>query len=464
MEEFSEEIRKFILDEELIRPGDSVLVACSGGADSVALLRILHGLSDDLDFELGVAHLNHEIRPEAEEDYEFVRIITRELSLKFHYRSIDVPAYAESNGMTLEEAARDVRYDFLSEIAEENGYERIAVGHNLDDKIETVLFNLIRGTGLTGLSGIQPKRDRIIRPLLRISKKAIREWLKRRGHLYMEDTSNRDIRYTRNRIRNRLLPYLKRNFNPQVEQSIDRLSNIVAEIDDYISQEVQNLLPELIIEEKDDKIVLDFRGFNKYHLSLKQNIVRRILRDITVSHYAPDYKSIEDFIEFCELQSKGQFHFKGGVIAELIDDKIVFGILNRCELESVVHFPGVWERRDLGVRVNGELLENVPSSKSYKTQRRDIAFFDYEKLGQKTVIRNVRIGDQFRPLGMSGNKKVMDILAENGVPIFLRRSQLVLISRSKIAWLIGFRTSDDFKIDNKTDRVLKLTYEERNFN
>ncbi len=464
MDKFSDEIHQFISDNELISSGDSILIACSGGADSVALLRILYGLSDDLEFELAVAHLNHQIRPEAEEDHELVRILTGELSLKFHSRSIDVPAYAESNGMTLEEAAREVRYDFLSEVADEYGYDKIAVGHNFDDKIETVLFNFIRGTGLTGLSGIPPKRDRIIRPLLPVTKRTIREWLKYRGHVYMEDTSNRDIRYTRNRIRNRLLPYLKKYFNPQIEQSIDRLSNIVAEMDDYINEEVQNALPELIVEGKGHKIVLDFRGFNRYHLSLKQNIVRRIVRDITVSHYAPDYKSIEDFIKFCELKSKGQFHFKGGVIAELIDDRIVFGILNQYEFEDEVDFPGIWQKRGSGSRIKGELLENVCPTESYKTQRRDIAFFDYEKLGRKTVVRNVRAGDELKPLGMSGNKKVMDILAEHSVPIFLRRSHLVLISNSKIAWLVGFRTSDDFKIDNRTRRVLKLTYEERSFN
>jgi tRNA(Ile)-lysidine synthase len=461
MDEFIAAVNEYISGNNLIGQKDRILVACSGGPDSVALFHVLGELQEILNVQLGVAHFDHRIRPESEDDRDFVRRLAEEKSLPFYTESADVAARSRKNGCSLEEAARHCRYEFLESTADGHAYGKIAVGHNRDDRIETVLFNIVRGTGISGLKGIPPRRGRIIRPLMSMSRKEILKWLKSRKFKYRIDATNKDPAYTRNRIRHRLLPYIRRNFNPDFDNAVERLSLISGEIDDYITAEALDSMDELILEDSAAKIILDLNLFLSYHVALRRIIVRELLKRISGIYYSPDYNTIDSFLEFCARNDTGKKIFPHGVVAELIGGRIVFGIRKDASISRELSFPGIYADDEYKFSIKGTLLDHIPGNFEYRSENRNIAYFDGDKLCGDLHLRNVKAGDEMIPLGMNGHKKVMDLLAENGVPSFLKNNYFVLTSSGKIAWLVGVRTSEEFKIDSSTREALRLEYAEQ---
>jgi len=459
-EDFVNKIREFIVAKTLLEKNDRVLIACSGGADSMALVHILFELKDEFNLTLGMAHLNHKIRKEASEDQKFVRKAAKQLRIPFHSKTIDVPRLAKSKGLTLEEGARQCRYDYLHQVAFDHNYNKIAVGHNCDDNIETILFNIIRGAGVAGLKGIQPSRGVIIRPLLNTSKDEIKKWILARKSPFVIDRTNKEVAYTRNRIRLRLLPYLKRNFNPEVDKALLRLSSISTEINGFMIGETLKAIADLTIHRDKSKIILDLECFREYPIALRRNIVREIVKTITGFNYPPDYQAVELFLGFCGDRRFGKKIFRGGAIAEIIGDKITFGTLTEVSLKKRIELPGQYIDPRLGFLLSGALLDSIPSETEIRTTEKNISYMDFGKVKGPVIIRNAVAGDRIKPLGMTGHKKVMDILAENQIPSFLRQSQMVLTIGPKIAWIIGIRASDEFKIVPQTKLAIRLEYAE----
>ena len=236
------QVHKTIQEYNMLIPGEHVVVAVSGGADSTALLLCLHSLSSDLALTLTVAHLNHRIRGlEGDADEEFVRQMSAELELPFVSDSVEVKREAAATRQNIEELARRMRYNFLCSTASRVGAQKIAVGHNMNDQAETALFRFMRGSGLEGLSGIHPVVDGlIIRPLLECSRESIFEYLKQQKALFKEDSSNKDLRYARNRIRGELLPYMESNFNPRLVPTIAHETFLVREAWSFISSQAKH--------------------------------------------------------------------------------------------------------------------------------------------------------------------------------------------------------------------------------
>ena len=223
----------------MVGPGDRILAAVSGGPDSIALVRVLMALREDLGISLGLAHYNHGLRgDESLRDETFVRKFARDQHLDLEVESGDIKAFAKRSRLSLEEAGRNARYEFFNRIAPAKGYTRIALGHNRDDHVEQVLMGLIRGSGARGLRGIAPVREgRFIRPLIRVSKKEILAYLNKAGQDYVTDASNEDPAFLRNRVRHRLIPFLEQEFNPDIKTGLDRLSQILSLEDDFMSDQ-----------------------------------------------------------------------------------------------------------------------------------------------------------------------------------------------------------------------------------
>ena len=296
-----ERVLKTIEKYKLIESGDGVLIAVSGGPDSMCLLDILNKLKEKLNIKIAVVHVNHGIREEANEETEYIKNYCEKYNIKIYVKYEKVVELAKQNKIGLEEAGRKVRYDFFDEVLQETKFNKIAIAHNMNDKVETILMNIIRGSGSLGLKGIEPKREnKYIRPLIEIERKDIEEYCSKNKLNPKFDKSNKDNTYTRNKIRNILIPFIKKEFNPNVIKGINNLSEIVTEEQNYLEKIVNNIYSQIKIEENKDKVILDLKEFNKQDTIIKKRLLLLSVNKIFGSSKNIEKIHIEDIIKLCE--------------------------------------------------------------------------------------------------------------------------------------------------------------------
>jgi tRNA(Ile)-lysidine synthase len=293
---------------EMIRKKDAVLAGVSGGPDSVALVRVLGCLAASMDLTLGIAHLNHDLRgEESRRDEIFVRDLSRNLGLPFFSKTMDIRRLAKQKHLSIEEAGRNARYQFFTEIADAQGFTKIATGHNRDDNAEQVLISLLRGAGPKGLTGIPPVRDnRFIRPLIQLPKSRILNFLKTKHQDFVLDASNADESYLRNKIRHRLIPLLEQQFNPEIKSSLDRLSHILRQEEALLADQAAQALNLCAIEQNASRVTLSIAGLIQHHPALVNRVLRlaiarvkQDLRRITLTH-------IQDILAFMNRSESGR--------------------------------------------------------------------------------------------------------------------------------------------------------------
>lgn len=306
-----EEVLKTIKKYNLIENGDKLVLGVSGGPDSISMLNVLREINDDekidLNFEIVVAHVNHNIRKEAKEDEEFVKKYCDENNIKFFVKSIDVEKIANNSKIGLEEAGRKVRYEFFDEILKQTNSNKIAIAHNKNDKIETMIMNILRGSGTLGLKGIEPKRDKYIRPLIEIEREKIEEYCDEKNLNPRIDKTNFDNTYSRNKVRNLVIPYIKNEFNPNIIKTLDRLSELVKEEEEYIEKVVKKAYKELLIEEIDEKIVLNLKKFNNYEKVIKSRVVLYTITRLFGSSKGIEKIHIDDILKLCKNNIGNKF-------------------------------------------------------------------------------------------------------------------------------------------------------------
>ena len=294
-----ETIKKY----NMIENGEKVVLAVSGGPDSICMLDILKDIKNDetidMNFEIVVAHVNHMIRKEAEEDEKYVKKYCEENQIEFYSKSIDVQKMANNNKIGLEEAGRKARYDFFDEILEKTKAQKIAIAHNKNDKVETVLMHILRGSGINGLKGIEPKRGKYIRPLIESERNEIEEYCDEKNLQPRIDKTNFENEYTRNKVRNLLIPYIQKEFNPNLIQTIDRLSNLVAEEEDYMDKQVQKIYEEILISENEKEIQLDLKTFNLQEKVIKSRVILYTITRLFGNSKGLEKIHIEDIIKLC---------------------------------------------------------------------------------------------------------------------------------------------------------------------
>ena len=294
-----ETIKKY----NMIENGGKVVLAVSGGPDSICMLDILKDIKNDekidMNFEIVVAHVNHMIRKEAEEDEKYVKKYCEENQIEFYSKSIDVQKMANNNKIGLEEAGRKARYDFFDEISEKTNAQKIAIAHNKNDKVETVLMHILRGSGINGLKGIEPKREKYIRPLIECERNEIEEYCNEKNLQPRIDKTNFENEYTRNKVRNLLIPYIQKEFNPNLIQTIDRLSNLVAEEEDYMDKQVQKIYEEILINENEKEIQLDLKMFNLQEKVIKSRVILYTITRLFGNSKGLEKIHIEDIIKLC---------------------------------------------------------------------------------------------------------------------------------------------------------------------
>jgi len=298
-----EKVLKTIEQFRLIESGDKIVIGVSGGPDSMCLLNILKDIMSDetnkLSFSICVAHVNHGIREEAEEETKYVQDYCEKNNIPIYIKRIDVPKMARENKIGLEEAGRNARYNFFEEVLKNTNSNKIAIAHNLNDRAETVLMNLIRGSGPLGLKGIEAKRDKYIRPLIQIDRTDIEEYCEKEKLNPKIDKSNKDNTYRRNKIRNLLIPYLKDEYNPNIIEAITKLSEIMEDEQNYLEKIVNNIYEKLVIEECEREIILDLKEFNKQDIVIKRKLIIYTINKLLKTTRNIEKIHIEDIIKMC---------------------------------------------------------------------------------------------------------------------------------------------------------------------
>ncbi|NOX84795.1 MAG: tRNA lysidine(34) synthetase TilS [Chlorobi bacterium] len=435
-----EQFQDFIRENELVSPGDKVLLAVSGGVDSVVMLDLFHRAG----YPIAIAHVNFQLRgEESDEDERFVRSLAEKYGVTCFVKHTDTLQYAAMNKLSIQEAAREIRYRWFEEICRSEVFEKVAVAQHADDQIETFFINLLRGSGVAGLKGMPVKRGLIIRPLLFAGRQGIEQYAKERELSFREDSSNLSDKYLRNRVRHHLLPELekiKEDYRQSVGKSIRYLTEDHQLLEYLIGQKQKEFFltsgDEIKIPVKAVKDSPDNHAFLYY-----------LLRDYGF------HRDVSDSI--CEVLQKKEtgkiFHSSD---YRLLTDR-EFLILKRKNTEIsgesfYIRQPG--NAIDTPVVLKSEVIEN-PENIHFKNDPAT-AYFDLDKLTFPLVVRKWRAGDRFAPFGMKGAKLVSDYLIDSKVNRFEKENVYVMESAGKIIWIIGYRVSEDFKISEETKKVI----------
>ena len=309
----------------LINVGDKIVLGVSGGPDSISMLHILNEIKEQYNFEIYVAHVNHMIREEAIEDERYVEQFCQKNNIQFFLKRIDIQQIAHTQKIGTEEAGRNIRYEFFEEVLQKVGANKIAIAHNKNDKIETIIMNLLRGSGLSGLKGIEPIRDnKFIRPLIECERYEIEQYCEQQKLNPRIDKTNFENDYTRNKIRNIVIPYIKEEFNPNIIETIDRVSQVATDESEYIGLQARKVYQKLIIEKTENQIIIKLKEFNEQEKVIKSRIILLAIKELMGSAQRIEKIHIEDIIKLCSNNVGNKFLTPNKNLKFLIKDKRLY--------------------------------------------------------------------------------------------------------------------------------------------
>jgi tRNA(Ile)-lysidine synthase len=466
----------------MVRRGERVLVAVSGGPDSTALLSLFVRAAPDLGVTLHVAHLDHGWRASSARDAEFVRRLALRFRIPVTVGHIDPAAWkatparrpaGERRQSSLEARARTLRQRFLRSTAEQVGATRIALGHTLDDQAETLLLRLLRGSGARGLAGIHPVVDGLfIRPLLGAPRIAILSYLKARRLTWRRDPTNRDLRFTRNRVRHRLLPLLEKSFNAAAVPTLARAATLLRDEDAWMEELARAAFERCVRPSSgaaaaSKAVVLDAVTLEAMPEALKRRVVRRAFKEVRGHLRGIGFRHVELALLLARRSAPGGADLPGGLrlrrtAARLEFRRVDAGTTTRhvgatCR-EALCPVPGEVTVPDFGLRLRARCLE---AGDPLPPPGPDRALLDADRIEAPLLVRPRRPGDRFVPLGGPGTRRLKSFLIDRKVPVDARGRIPLVVSGDTIAWVVGHRIDDRFKITPRTRRVLVLEKETR---
>jgi tRNA(Ile)-lysidine synthase len=467
----AQQVVESIRETRMVLPGDCVGVAVSGGADSVALLHLLESLRDQLGIKLIVVHFDHGLRgAESEDDARFVAALAQKHELECILRREDVAAAAASHKWNLEDAARRLRYAFFERVVEEGRATRIAVAHTADDQAETVLAHLLRGTGPAGLAGIYPAAGSVVRPLLGVRREDLREYLRRLGQDWREDSTNRDLRRLRARIRDRLLPLLEHDFSPRVVDHLTRLARLSREEEVFWSGLVEDRFLALVskhpgklaIEVRDLLAPLDLPSPGSRSAvpmrALTERLVRRLYRGMRGDQRGLTAGHVEQIIHLASESLSGRrVELPGGIVVDRVFDQLVFSCSHLAQHPALSRRAGVQPNAYqyvVNLPGRGATTVSVPELRSrfrlkvidWPGAERDTksGILDVDRLSSPLILRNWRPGDAYRPRGRRQAKKLKQMFLTGRIPSRERGSWPVLESGGHVVWARGMPPAEEF--------------------
>ncbi len=461
-----EKAERFMKEKGLLKRHDRVLAAVSGGPDSMALLHLLHSLSDEWELTLAVVHVNHMIRgQEADEEAELVRHYAASLGVDFHLVSVNIPAVLEQFGGNLQDAARVKRHEALSDLAKKQHMHKAALAHHADDQAETYLMRMIKGSSPAGLRGMEASRTinglELIRPLLRVYKEDILQYCHQHEIPYRIDSSNENKTYMRNRIRLELIPYLQR-MNPRIAQVINQTAQLLQEDEQYMEQEAVRWMDEHV-HSKGRSYQLKRDAFRGLHIALQRRVIKLILSYLSAGKPVWDFHKLERLrMAIASNETRSRRVEAGHNITCFIQyDEIRFETFQEpLSYEYKIH--ALPERLELE---GASLTFSVLSAHEFCGESADCgqAWFDLDEIHLPFTIRTRRPGDRMQPKGMSGSKKVKDIFIDEKVRMEDRdKLPLLFDGQDRLLWIPTVRRSKFALITSKTKRILHIVYEKNN--
>lgn len=455
-------VRRTIDRYHLLEKGDRLIVGVSGGVDSMVLLHLLNACREAFDLSLVVAHVNHGFRPEeSEREAELVQKESARLCLPFEYGKFNVKEFQKLGGLSPQDAARRIRFHFFYSLLHKHHAQKIALGHNADDQVETVLLRLIRGAGVRGLKGMLPLREgRVIRPLLEVWREEIDSFALRKKIPFLYDSSNLKGDYLRNRIRLSLIPFIEGEYQPNFKETLLRTSRILREEDDYLERGTEEAYQK-IVHEAEEALAFNFSEYQSLHRAIQWRVIRKILEKRLA-----DEMTTEDGREAGVHKVHQKLHqaspsfrveLPHGFRVEKQYDVVRFGkkeVKPSLPFEVDLVSPGRTLVEEIGKQV---VIEETDRDRAGDASGPpDTALMDYESLRFPLKMRNFRPGDRFCPLGVKGSQKLKDFFIDHKVPRFERPRIPLVLSEERIVWIVGYRIDERVKITEKTKKVLKI--------
>ena len=472
------QVKEYCDRHQMLERGDRVVLGVSGGADSVCLLFVLLALRSELDLVLHVVHVNHGIRKEAGEDAAYVRALCGAHQVPFYLYEKDIPALAKKWNCSEEEAGRRVRYEAFEEVLRQQHCQKIAVAHNSNDRAETMLFHLFRGTGLTGLAGIRPKRGQIIRPLLCLNRMQIEAYLAEQQIQYRHDCTNDSDDYTRNKIRHHILSYAEEEIVQGSVANMARTADILEETENYIEEQVQKALVSCVTGQDIRGTVYCIRRqpFLQEHALIQKRRILRLLKELSPMHKDIGAVHVEEVLSLVLQEGNREVHLPYGIRGSREYEEIVWereteeGMADT--FEAMIINPANLSQQEymiagpkgskvifsvLNCGKDGINCEDIPENQYTK-------WFDYDKIKECLVFRTRKSGDYFCIKGSEGmqHKKLKDYMIAEKIPR-KRRDELPLVAvDNHVLWLVGYRISEYYKVDENTKNILQICYKQTN--
>lgn len=462
-----QKVVRFIRQHNLVTDKTPLVVAVSGGADSVCLLHALLELRGELGVELHVAHLDHQLRgSDSRADTRYVANMTCRLGVPTTIERRDVRGYHAGQGASLEESAREVRYAFLAEVARSIGADRVVTGHTLDDHAETVLLHLIRGTGTGGLRGLQPINSwqtgagslTVVRPLLEVTREETSEYCHHRRLRPRLDVSNLSLSPLRNRIRHQLLPLLV-DYNPRIVDALVRTARLAGDdlrlLNEMAAQSWCN-----VVRRQADTFIFTKAGFLELPVSLQRSLLRRAIDELLGSLKDIEAKHIEEVVAGLSLPPGSLLNLPGGLLFSVDYEQYLIG----TDQSGLCPFPEL--TGEFSLKIPGETLipgwyveaTIIKSTEMEKEYDDCTAYFRLDKVGDGVTVRSRRRGDRFQPLGMDRMKKLGEFMIDARVPRAWRTRVPLVCSPRQIMWVVGWRIDDRLKVTVSTGAVLRLRF------
>ncbi len=463
-----QELTSFVKNNQMIEKGDRIVVGLSGGADSVCLLHaLIECFPNDIN-KLIAIHVNHGLRgSQADEDESFVKELCKSIGIDCHSVYRDVRRIAREKKLSEEEAGRNIRYDVFFNACIEYKCNKIAIAHNRNDNAETLLFNLFRGSGINGLTGIDPKRmikkgkDKalIIRPLLNTTRDEIEEYLSKKSITYKIDASNLENDYSRNKIRNQILTLANNEINSNAVGNISNAGFHLREIKEFTDERVRISYDKVVTEDQ-GKFLLSISKINREHIFIQKSIIMKVLASLSSSRRDLESKHVEQVLDLLNKQVGKQIDLPGGLIAEKEYKDILIFKENEKQLRPIETIASKIPGSNFLPTLNKFIETRVIDRDKEKTfpENSCIKWFDYDRIENTVEIRTRSTGDYIQINLQGGRKKLKDYFIDKKVPAKQRSRRLLVADGNHIMWIIGDdnRISERYKVDKKTTKILEM--------
>ena len=455
---FIERFEQYSIKHKLFKSGEKILVGFSGGADSTALLLALWHLKSKYGYSLLAAHVNYDLRGEdskLDEQYARKFCFDRNISIVVKNITIDSTSNVENH-------AREVRFKYFNNLRKLYKIQKIVLGHNREDQAETLLFRMFRGSGYTGIKGISPITDDVVHPLLSFSRKDITSYLELEGIKWREDLSNKDNTYSRNKIRNQMIPWIQEHLNPNVVTKLYETAEIFSETDDILESLAKRRFLKAQIKHSKDECRLSTKIIKKTRSVLRYYVYKEAYSRIngnSKDFYHNNFIEIENL-----LTSDGskQIYLPNNVYVFKEYDELIFTNIDFSKSENIENEKEITSLRNRSTfedyRIIMKKLKKMPTKRNL-FEDKDIAYLDLDKTSFPITIRHRKPGDRFHPLGMQHNKKLKDFLIDEKVPKFDRDKVLIFCDKEKIIWLAGYRIDDRVVTSEQTQNILQISIE-----